>query len=105
VVPLGLAMGMALGDTWACAGNVTGPGVGPRDGQGVGPGVGPGVCPGVGPGVWPGVGPGMAPGVGHGVGTASETGHRQSGVKMISGWTNTIRHENPKNFGSYKVRQ
>jgi hypothetical protein len=35
----------------------------------------------------------------------SETGHRQSGVKMISGWTNTIRHENPKNFGSCKVRQ
>jgi hypothetical protein len=35
----------------------------------------------------------------------SETGHRQSGVKIISGWTNTIRHENPKSFGSCKVRQ
>jgi hypothetical protein len=36
---------------------------------------------------------------------ASETGHPQSGVKIISGWTNTIRHENPKSFGSCKVRQ
>jgi hypothetical protein len=35
----------------------------------------------------------------------SETGHRQSGVKIISSWTNTIWHENPKSFGSCKVRQ
>jgi Helix-turn-helix of DDE superfamily endonuclease len=37
--------------------------------------------------------------------STSETGHRQSGVKIISGRTNTIRHENPKSFGSCKVRQ
>jgi hypothetical protein len=35
----------------------------------------------------------------------TETGHHQPGVKMISGRTNTIRHENPKSFGSCKVRQ